>query len=1137
MTNYFSIQHFRMVKSPFAILKKIPLCMRLSIVMLFLSVGLTFAENSYSQSTRLSLDVKNQTVQNVLDEIEKQSEFHFFYNNKQVNTNRIVSIKSNDKNVFTILEELFQGTNTHYSVMEKSIILSLGTQEKAIGQQAGKTISGTVTDTNKEPVIGANVSIKGTTIGTITDADGNYTLPNVPGNGILVISFVGMETQEITVGSKTNISVALDETAIGLGEVVAIGYGTAKKATVTGSVSSVKGNEIIKAPVTNASNALVGHLPGLSSAQKSGEPGNDASTIRIRGVNTIGNNSALVVIDGIPGRSLDRIDPVSIESITVLKDASAAIYGSQAANGVILVTTKRGTQGKPEITINLNQGFNQPTRVPKMANASEYATMLNEIDMYRGSNPRYSSDQIQKFSDGSDPWSYPNTDWFSEVLKSWSSQNYLNASLSGGSDKWKYYLSLGTKYQDGYYKNSATSYKQHDFRSNIDGEISKYVKLKVDLSGRIEDKNYPTRGADNIFRMLMRGKPIYPGYWPDGTPGPDLEYGDNPVVVSTDATGYDRDKRYVFNSNLKLDIDIPWVEGLSFSGNASFDKDFRFRKRFETPWYLYSWDGKSYDENNKPILSKGKKGFEDPRLQEWMEDNQTILLNGVVNYSKDLGKHGLKAMVGIESRLGKGDLFDAYRRYFISTSIDELFAGGDKDKTNNGSSFENARLNYFGRINYNYDEKYLFEFVWRYDGSYIFPEEGRYGFFPGVSLGWRVSEENFWKERISFIENFKLRASWGQTGNDRIDEWQYLSSYAFNSKGYTYIFGNDQENKLLQEKRIPNRNVTWEVANQSNIGFDAYMLNSRLSVEADFFLNKRSNILWQRNASVPTSTGLTLPRENIGEVTNKGFEFNIGYRDQIQQVKYNISFNGGYATNKITYWDEAPGRPAWQQSTGKAIPSDPTSIDSDLYYESLGIFRDQAAVDAYPHWPGARPGDVIFKDVNDDGKIDANDRVRSDRTNIPRFTGGLNISLSYRQFDFSVLFQGATGAVRYIRTESGEVGNFLKDFYDNRWTEENPDAEGPRTFTDASEYWRNYDSTHFLHKTDYIRLKNIELGYNLPLKINRKIGIKNLRFYVSGYNLFTISPDLKDFDPESDNIRGASYPVQRIINGGLSLTL
>ncbi|MDR2921474.1 MAG: TonB-dependent receptor [Tannerella sp.] len=1110
---------------------KIRRIMKISTILILIGI-VHVSATTYAQNQRISVQIENGTFYDVVSQIEKQSEFMFFYKSEEIDNNNRITLNAQNKLVSEILNEVVKKRDLSYKIIDKHIII---TKKEVVTQQI-KDISGKVTDQNNEPIIGANVSVKGTTIGTITDIDGNFMISNVPPNSILVFSYIGMKGQEVPVGNRSAINVILEEDAIGLQEVVAIGYGTAKKATVTGSVVSVKGNEILKAPVTNTSNALIGNLPGLSSSQTSGEPGNDGASIRIRGVNTLGNNSALIVVDGIPGRSLDRIDPASIESITVLKDASAAIYGSQAANGVLLITTKRGAQGKAKVSINFNQGFNQPTRVPKMANAAEYATMLNEIDTYRGSNPRYTPDQIQKFRDGSDPWNYPDTDWFDEVLKKWSSQYYLNASVSGGSEKWKYYISLGTKSQDGYYHNSATYYKQHDFRSNIDGEISKHIKLKFDIAGRMEDKNYPTRGAGNIFRMLMRGKPIYPGYWPDGSPGPDLEYGDNPVVVSTDATGYDRDKWYVLNSNLRLDIDIPWVKGLSVSANASFDKDFRFRKRFETPWYLYSWDGKTYDANNHPVLIKGKKGFEDARLQEWSEDNQTILLNGVIDYSFNINQHAVKAMAGVESRERKGDLFNAYRRYFISTSIDELFAGGDKDKNNSGSSFENARLNYFGRMNYSFADKYLFEFVWRYDGSYIFPEKGRFGFFPGISLGWRASEEKFWQDNLSFIENFKLRASWGQTGNDRIDEWQYLSSYAFNDKGYTYIFGNDQENKLLMESRIPNRNVTWEVANQSNIGFDAYMLDSKLSAEVDFFYNKRSNILWRRNASVPTTTGLTLPRENIGKITNKGFEFNLGYRDQVQDLTYRVSLNGGYATNKITFWDEAPGRPDYQKSTGKPIPSDPSSVDSDLYYEAIGIFRDEAALEAYPHWPGARPGDIIFKDVNEDGKIDANDRVRSDKTHIPKFTGGLNISLSYRQFDFSVLFQGATGGVRYIKTESGEIGNFLKDFYDKRWTAETPDAKGPRTFIDASEYWRNYNNTYFLHKTDYLRVKNVELGYNLPSKFNQKVGITGLRIYISGYNLFTFSPDLKDFDPESSSISGQSYPVQRVINGGLTLT-
>ncbi len=1010
-----------------------------------------------------------------------------------------------------------------------------------------KSIVGTVTDiSDNSPLPGVNIIAKGTAIGTVTDVDGNYRLSVPDDTQTLLFSSVGYTTEEVTIGNQTVVDVSMAPDITSLSEVVVVGYGEQKKVTVTGSVSSVEGQELAKTPTMNVSNSLVGRLPGLASVTRSGEPGYDGSTIRIRGVNTLGNNDALVVVDGVPGRSLERIDPSSIESVTVLKDASAAIYGAQAANGVILITTKRGKTGKPQISLNLNQGYNRPTRIPQMADAAQYATMLNEIDMYRNRPLRFTPEDIQKYRDGSDPWSYPDTDWFGEVLKPWSGQNYGNLSISGGSENLRYFLQAGAKNQDGYYYHSATKYSQYDFRSNLDGKLSDHVNLSFDVAGRQENRNFPVRSAGSIFRMVMRGKPNMPAYWPDGTPGPDIEYGDNPAVVSTDATGYDRDTWYILQSNARLNIEVPWVEGLSFVGNAAVDKSFRFHKRFETPWYLYSWDGQSYDANDNPVLVKGKKGFDDPRLSEDMEVHQQILLNARLNYERTIAdNHTFSFMAGTESRTGKGDRLNAYRRYFVSTTVDQMFAGGDAEKDNGGSAYENARLNYFGRVNYNYSDKYLAEFVWRYDGSYIFPESKRFGFFPGISAGWRISEESFWQNSLPFIDNFKLRASWGQTGNDRIDEWQYLSSYAFGRwdapdgsamSNQPYIFGIDQENKALYESRIPNPSVTWEVANQSDIGFEAGLLGSRLTIEADYFLNKRSQILWWRNASVPTSTGLSLPRENIGKVSNKGFDFSVGYRDEAAGLRYQVTLNGGYSRNEITFWDESPGAPEYQQSTGYPIPTNPNSPDNDLYYQAIGIFRDSAAVDAYPHWDGARPGDVIFEDVNKDGVIDANDRVRNDKTNIPRFTGGLSLNLQYKQFDLSVLFQGATGAVRYIYTESGEIGNFLQDYYDNRWTPENPDASYPRTFNRDDEYWRNQRNTIWLYKTDYLRLKNFELGYNLPVGLNERLGIQGFRVYVSAYNLLTFTPDLKDFDPEQDNASGQSYPLQKVVNAGLSLT-
>jgi TonB-linked SusC/RagA family outer membrane protein len=1004
-------------------------------------------------------------------------------------------------------------------------------------QQAPQTVRGKVTDTSDAPLPGVTVLVKGTTRGTVTGSDGNYSLANVPSNATLVFSFVGMKTQEIQVTGRPAVDIVMVEEAIGLDEVVAVGYGIQKKATLTGAVSNVKGDEIIKAPTTNASQMLTGLLPGLTTIQRSGEPGEDDPIIRIRGINTLGNNDPLVVIDGVPGRSLSRIDPGSIESITILKDASAAIYGSQAANGVILVTTKRGGTGKPKITVNFNQGFNQPTVIPEMCDGSEYATLLNELDLYDGRQPRYTEEQIKNFTSGADPWLYPNTDWFDEVLKPWSAQNNLNTQLSGGSEYINYFLSAGTKFQDAYYRNSVSNYKQYDFRSNIDVKISDHIKISADVYGRLENRTAPTRGYGMIFRTTTLGNPNIHAVWPDGSPGPDIIEGNNPVTISTNAAGYDRNKVYTINSSFKLDVTVPWVKGLSFTGSANLDKAFQNRKRWETPWEVNTWDGTTYDENGIPVLYPAMVPFNDARLTRYMYDNQSLLLNGIINYKKTLGTHEINLMAGVESREGKGTNFNAYRRHFASTAIDELFAGGGENQDNNGTSYENARLNYFGRVNYNYSEKLLFEFVWRYDGSYMFPKDSRFGFFPGVSLGWRMSEENFWKENLSFAEDFKLRVSYGQTGNDRIDEWQYLSSYSYDS--FVYNFGINEANKLLYEARIPNENVTWEVANQADIGFESYFSDHKLYFEFDYFDYRRSKILWWRNASVPSSTGLTLPRENIGKVTNRGVDFTISYHDKIQDLAYNISFNGGYAKNKITFWDETPGVPEWQKSTGKPIPTN-SSVSNDLYYEAIGIFKDQAAVDAYPHWENARPGDIIFRDVNDDKKIDGLDRVRNNKNNIPRFTGALKAGITYRQFDLSVLFQGAAGAVRYISTESGQIGNFLKDFYDNRWTPDNPDAGGPRAYNRDAEYWRSNRNTYFLKKSDYIRLKTLEIGYTFPVTVNNKLGIDGLRIYLSGYNLWTYCPDIKDFDPESEQtgLDGQSqpYPAQRVINGGISLT-
>jgi len=1105
---------------------KLLLIMKLIFLLVVLNV-LAASATGYSQSAKLSLDLKDVTLKQVLSEIETQTELSFIYKSDLINPDQIVNFQASDASIEQVLNNLFADKKIRCEIIDNSLIV-LVPATSATQQQR---ITGTVTDaSSEEPLAGVNVLIEGTNQGVITDINGKYSI-DVPGAATaLIFSYIGYTTERIEVGTQTIIDLKLALDITNLEEVIVVGYGTTRKATATGSVSSVKGNDLKKSPATNLTNNLIGRLPGVVSVTRSGEPGQDNSTLRIRGSNTLGNNDPLIVVDGIAGRSMARLDPSDIESLTVLKDASAAIYGAQAANGVILITTKRGQIGKPKITITVNGGFNKPTRIPKMADAATYATMLNEIDLYRSRAPRYSDEDIELFRNGEDQWGHPNTDWFDEVFRKYSNQNYQNASVSGGTENMKYFLSLGARFQDGNYKNSATNSKQYDFRTNVDGKLSKYIDLGFDVAGREEIYNYPTRSAGDIFRMLQRGKPTEPAYWPSGEPGPDIEYGDNPVVTTTDATGYDKDKYYVLESNLRANITIPWVKGLTVTGNAAFDKTIRYRKRFETPWYLYTWDG-----NDDHVLARNKRGLDAPQLTQEARDGFGITWNAFATYEKSLfDVHNIKVMVGTERQRGQRDYLSAFRKNYISPAVDQMFAGAaDAFLDNGGYADQFARMNYFGRVNYDYGKKYMAEFVWRYDGSYMFPKGKQFGFFPGISVGWRVSEENFWKNNIPVVNNLKLRASWGQTGNDRIQEYQYLSTYGYSSQFYD--FNVNEQNKMLYESRIPNENVTWEVANQSNIGFEALILN-KLSIEADYFYNLRKDILWKRNASVPASAGFTLPPENICKVQNQGFEYMVTYRDRLGTLEYDVSVNGGYAKNKIKFWDEVPGRPAYQQSTGHPIPTDPNNINSDMYYQAIGIYDNDAEAAADPTaYPNARGGDIIFKDVDNSGAIDGLDAVRSDRNNMPRFTGGLNINLRYKQFDAAILVQGAAGAQLYISPESGEIGNFLQEFAENRWTPENTSATYPRTWNRDEEFWRSHQNTFFLRKTDYIRLKNVEIAYNLPSSLTKKLGIDGLRIYVNGMNLLTMDK-LKVYDPELDNGAGTAYPLQKIVNAGLTLT-
>lgn len=1044
------------------------------------------------------------------------------------------------------------------------VLLNLGVSAQT------RTITGTVRDSKTgQPIPKATIKVLDSKIGASADEKGSFklTIPSSLSKVVLSISSIGYGTVEIT-PKDDNVTIGLEPGNKQLDDVVVVGYGTAKKATLTGAISTIKSKEVTESPVTNVTNGLAGRLPGLVAVTSSSEPGSDGSNLRIRGSNTFNDNSVLVVIDGVPDRSLERIDPYSIESITVLKDASAAIYGSRAANGVILVTTKRGKTGKPDLTFNGNYGYNQPTKLPKMADAPLYATALNEIAYYNnpsgGLNQTYSDAQIQKFKDGSDPLRYPNTDWFKTVLKPRSAQSNANLSISGGTENMRYFVSLDYKHQDGQYKNSATYYNQYGFTSNVDAKVTKDIQISVNLAGRLQDKHYPQKSAATIFNDLVSAYPTSVAWWPNGDPGPAREHGENPVVISTGATGSNNDKYYILNSNLKLDVNIPWVKGLTFNGNLSYDQGFDFDKNFTEPWRLYSWDGTTMDAKGQPVLTSnvfGAGANNSPTLYENFENDYNKLAYGLLNYQTIIGdNHSLKLMVGTQYSKADTQYFNAYRDLFASTAVQEMFAGATANQATGGSGNVSSRLSYFGRFNYAYANKYLVEFVGRYDGSYIFAPGHRFGFFPGVTAGWVASEEKFWKDNVRFMDYFKLRASWGKTGNDRVAGFQYLTSYLFGSSYYNltgqyYPFvvnnaGSLSELQTVYESVIANPNITWEVANQSDVGFNAGFLGNRLTVEADYFYYKRSNILWPQNATVPGSAGLTLPSVNYGKVTNQGFDFNIAYNSATRsKFTYSISFNGSYAQNKVVQWGEAPGAPTWQQTTGHPM-------GSGLYYVANGVIHDSkdsaAYASGFKSWglsTTPAPGDIRYVDIAKNDTMDSRQQTRIYKSSIPTFTFGSYINLGYKNFDLSMLFQGATGAIMYVNSDGGTFTNFRKSLLDGRWSPTNPTGNIPRTPNRGNYYWDNTGNTFFLHKTDYVRLKTLQFGYTIDAKAIERTGISRLRVYIAGQNLLTWCPGLKDFDPEqgasatpSDlknaipSNSGGGYPLSRVVTMGVTLT-
>lgn len=1007
-----------------------------------------------------------------------------------------------------------------------------------------KIITGKIVDEKGLPLSGVSLIVRGSGNGNTTDETGSFSI-SVPATAkTITVSFVGYEKQEIKIGNQTNFSITLNTDNKVLDDVIVVGYNTQKKATVTGAVSQIKGTEIVKAPAVNISNNLVGRLPGLISTNTGGEPGADAANILIRGVNTFsGSTAPLIVIDGVANRpgGFDRLNASDIETISILKDASAAIYGSQAANGVILVTTKKGKIGKPQLTMSYNQGFNSWVKVPKLLTSEQYAILVNEQNVYSNQAPIFTDAEIQKFRDGSDPLSYPNTNWIDEVAKKVVPQTRINLAFSGGTDKVRYYMSVGRVKQGSQFNNSNIfSYEQYNVSSNVEVQVTNNLKVSYEGQFRYQTRIGPpssgaaspsstggSNGAFQVFTGLFGSMPIYPSRFPDGRLGAtntSAQSFPNPIATTTGIAGQAKFNDIYLLNTMHYKWDLPGIiRGLSLDGFVATDFASVLNKDFRKSWSVYKYNASSdtYNEEKQTLSSGGLAS-----LSQSNYFSRTITLNSKLNYAGLFGDHSINAFVAFEQQKFLDQFSSISKNNFFTDNLDQLDFGSSVNVIGGGNSNNTARRNYFGRINYAFKNKYFLEVQGRYDGSDKFPSNKRWGFFPSVSAGWQLASEKWFANNIKVVNNLKIRASYGKLGNDKIDPYQFLQFYNLNSNGYVL---NGQLVPTLAPGVLANPDFTWESAESYNIGLDADILK-KVFFTVDFFRQKRSNILSQRNATVPQYAGISLPVENIGIMQNQGIDGSLDYRSSVGKVNFSIGGNFTYARNKVLFVDEAASTPDYQRKVGHPI-------NSRLAYVSLGLFQDKNEISAYPGYQNGkspRPGDVKFQDVNEDGKINSLDLVRVDYNYTPEIVYGLHLNAEWNGVDISVLFAGQARARIFFNPQSSNNINSYAYLFDGRST---PDGvtDMPTTAGPAFNRPQWLANTHpfFWKDNSFLRLKNMEIGYTLPKSATSKIKIGSARFYINGSNLLTFVK-FKDVDPESlSRLDGKVYPIIRTVNTGV----
>lgn len=1101
--------------------------MKITLTLVFVSIFSMFAGNIHSQNARITFTKNNATLESVLNEIENQTDYLFIINSN-IDTHQKVSVRADDTPVSKVLDELFHDTEIHYTMEGSHIVLS-NKPQPAILQQTRK-ITGRILDENGEPLIGVSVMLKGTSNGTITNIDGDYTLSgDITDKSVLEVTYIGMKKQEITVGNRTRINITMTSDNEMLDEVIVVGYGTQRKGNLTGSVSAIKSEKLTIAPIGNVTNALAGQLPGLIVKQTSGIPGSDGSTLRIRGF-----DAPLVIVDGIEG-DFNNIDASQIESISILKDGAASIYGARAGNGVILVTTKRGIDSKPVISLNTSFTLQGQTNVIKPGSSGQRAEWLREEHINKGlpmEQVPYTEEQIQKYYNGTDP-NYLNSDWYDAVIRDWAPQQNHNLSIRGGSNKIKYYGYIGYNDQETVVKTGGGSYKRYNVQSNIDAKITDRLSFTLDMLLTKENQFFPTVGSgfghSNFWSIIYDSDPRYPIYLPDRSKLSygGLSYGNALFASNTNLGGYsDTDKNRI-RANGGLIYEFKYVKGLKAKMSISYDT-------YNQNYKYFNKQGKFYSYNIDSDTYTFERASQDPTgVTEVFGRGYSLTQQYSLQYERLFKeKHRVSALALFETIDYNDKNVETGRTGFMSTILDQLFAGNGTTSFNNGWESEMGRASWVGRINYSYMDKYLIETILRADASAKFPQNSRWGYFPSVSLGWVLSQESFMKS-LKAIDNIKLRASYGESGNDNVGSFKYLAGYAFDG---SYKIG-DEIKSGLYAVGLANPILTWETMKIYNGGIDLSFFNRKLYGTVDAFYRVRDGIPGSRSVSLPSSFGAELPLENLNSIDTRGWELNLGTSGNFGNFMYDISGNLSWARSKWRKYDE----PIYSDPDQERIyKREGRWTDVRYGYISDGLFTSQAEIEAldftYKDLNGnssLRPGDIKYVDLNGDKVLDWKDQKEIGKGTLPTWTYGFNMNFKYHGFDLSALFQGAFGYTTYI--DLTKAASTLK--YDNRWTEKenNPNSLVARPGgASTNKYYSDFNN----HNTAYLRLKNLSIGYELPKGLVSKAGIQQLRIYIAGTNLFTLSSLHKyGVDPEvPEGSPAYYYPQQRTLSVGLNLS-